>query len=259
MPQWLQVDARAAARNKQSPERGSALPECTTVAHPIANTDVATTTTLARAGANDRGCEDGGERQGRAAPQGVAWHARQMERRPGARGARALQDQGLARPGQDGLAGAPRFSPLHTSGVALLLVSCFRDAARVMGGQLQLLRAAKAALLVRLDAEHSPIHHQPTRFPAMQARRATNTVKKTEDIRKQAHAELGMVSTAVPDFLPGLNIGAAAAAVSKEARGLLLASCASRCCEVPAHASVFRLDRALAAVLNMATRKGGTR
>ena len=38
-----------------------------------------------------------------------------------------------------------------------------------------------------------------------------NTVKKTEEIRKQAETELGIVSTtpALPDFLPGLNIGPA--------------------------------------------------
>jgi hypothetical protein len=38
-----------------------------------------------------------------------------------------------------------------------------------------------------------------------------NTVKKTEEIRKQAETELGIVSStpAVPDFLPGLNIGPA--------------------------------------------------
>ena len=38
-----------------------------------------------------------------------------------------------------------------------------------------------------------------------------NTVKKTEEIRKQAETELGIVSStpALPDFLPGLNIGPA--------------------------------------------------
>jgi hypothetical protein len=49
-----------------------------------------------------------------------------------------------------------------------------------------------------------------------QSRRTQNTVKKTEDIRKQAHAELGMLQTAVPDFLPGLNIGATVALSAKE-------------------------------------------
>ena len=51
-----------------------------------------------------------------------------------------------------------------------------------------------------------------------QARREQNTVKKTEEIRKAAHAELGMIQTAVPDFLPGLNIAAAVAAPAKEVR-----------------------------------------
>lgn len=52
-----------------------------------------------------------------------------------------------------------------------------------------------------------------------QARRsAQNTVKKTEDIRKEAHAELGMVQTAVPDYLPGLNIGSTAVASTREVR-----------------------------------------
>ena len=51
-----------------------------------------------------------------------------------------------------------------------------------------------------------------------QARRATNTVQKTEDVRKQAHAELGMVNTAVPDFLPGLAIGSAATQAAKSVR-----------------------------------------
>jgi hypothetical protein len=49
-----------------------------------------------------------------------------------------------------------------------------------------------------------------------QSRRGQNTVKKTEDIRKQAHAELGMIQTAVPDFLPGLNISAAVTAPVRE-------------------------------------------
>jgi hypothetical protein len=56
------------------------------------------------------------------------------------------------------------------------------------------------------------------------ARREQNTVRKTEDIRKQAHAELGMIQTAVPDFLPGLNISTVVAAPVKEVC-LLLCVC----------------------------------
>lgn len=43
------------------------------------------------------------------------------------------------------------------------------------------------------------------------SRMDANTVKKTEEIRKQAETELGIVSStpALPDFLPGLNIGPA--------------------------------------------------
>jgi hypothetical protein len=49
------------------------------------------------------------------------------------------------------------------------------------------------------------------------SRHETNTVKKTEEIRKQAETELGIVSTtpAIPDFLPGLNIGPAVPQAAK--------------------------------------------
>lgn len=52
--------------------------------------------------------------------------------------------------------------------------------------------------------------------------RHENTVKKTEEIRREAHQELGIVQPQFPAFLPNLNLGAAAAKPDPRVRSSLL-------------------------------------